>query len=158
MEALIIAGTAISALGSIQQGKSAQSAANANADNLEQNAAIERSQANQREEAKRREARMILGNQRAGFAQAGGGMGGSAADVMRQSSINAELDALTLRYEGDLRARGMQAEAQQERFAGKVAKRAGYFNAASSILSGAAAYGAYGENKKFREAQLKRMI
>ena len=156
MEALIIASTAVSAIGAIQQGKSAQSAANANAANLEQNAGIERSQANQREEAKRREARMVLGTQRAALAESGGGMGGSAADVMRQSSINAELDALTLRYEGDLRARGLEAEAQQERFAGKVAKRASYFNAASSILSGAAAYGAYGENKKYRAEMMKR--
>lgn len=162
MEALIVAGTsivagtAIQAIGAIQQGKSAQSAANANAANLEQTAAIERAQANQREEAKRRETRQVLGLQRAAFAQSGGGLGGSAADVMQQSAVNAELDALTLRYEGDLRARGMEAEASQERFSGKVAKRAGYFNAAGSILSGAAQYGAYSENKAFRAEQLKR--
>ena len=140
MEALIIAGTAMQAIGAIQQGNASQAAANRNAEMLDRNAGIEREQANQREESKRREARQVLGAQRAAFAQSGGGMGGSAADVMQQSSVNAELDALTLRYEGDLRARGMEAEAASERYAGKVAKRQGYMQAVGSILSGAGMY------------------
>jgi hypothetical protein len=140
MEALIIAGTAVQAIGAIQQGNAAKAAADYNASMLDRNAEIERSQANQREEAKRREVRQVLGQQRAAFAQSGGGMEGSAADVMQQSAINAELDALTLRYEGDIRARGMESEARMERFAGKQAQKAGYFKAAGSILSGAGAY------------------
>lgn len=154
MEALLIAGTAINALGAIQQGNSARRAADYNAAMAEQNAAVELQQAGQREEAKRREARMILGSQRAAFAQSGGGMGGSAADVMQQSAINAELDALTLRYEGVLRARGLQAEAASERFAGKQAQRQGYMQAAGSILSGAGSYMGYQELKGFRQATL----
>lgn len=144
MEALIIAGTAMQALGAIQQGNAEKAAADYNADMLRRSADIERQQAVAREEAKRRETAGILGRQRAFFAQSGGGMGGSAADVMQESAINAELDALTLRYEGDLRARGFESEAAMEKFKGKQAKRAGYMNAVGSILSGAAAYGKYG--------------
>lgn len=154
MEALMIASTAMQAIGAIQQGNSAQAAANYNAAILDQNATVERQQAGAREDAKRREARMILGSQRAAFAQSGGGMGGSAADVMQESAINAELDALTLRYEGDLRARGMNAEAAGERFAGAQAQRQGYFSAAGSILGGAARYGEYSENKRLRTETL----
>ncbi len=141
MEALIIAGTAVQALGAIQQGNAAKKAADYNAGQLEQGAALERQQANEREEAQRRQARQVLGSQRAAFAQSGGGMGGSAADVMAQSATNAELDALTLRYEGDLKARGMEAQASSERYAGAVAKRNSRMQAVGSILSGAAMYG-----------------
>lgn len=152
---MMIAATAVQAVGAIQQGNAAKGAADYNASVLEQNAAIERQQAGAREEAKRREARQVLGAQRAAFAQSGGGMGGSAADVMRQSGMNAELDALTLRYEGDLRARGLQAEAASERFAGKQAQTQGYFQAAGSILGGAGKYGEMQETRRFRAEQLK---
>lgn len=155
LPALLTTGTAVSAVGGIQQAQAAKGAAGYNAALLEQNAVAERQQAAAREEAKRRETSMILGKQAAAFAQSGGGLGGSAADVMRQSSINAELDALTLRYEGDLRARGMEANAAQERYAGGSAATAGYLGAAGSILSGAARYGEYGENRRYREQTLR---
>lgn len=157
MEALIIAGTAARAIGAIQQGSAARAAGDYNATMLEQSAAVERQQTAAREDAKRREARMVMGSQRAAFAQSGGGMGGSAADVMQQSAINAELDALTLRYEGDLRARGMQTEAASERFAGRQAQRQGYFGAAGSILSGAGQYMGAQEDRRYRDEQRRRM-
>lgn len=157
MEAMIIAATAVKAIGAIQQGSAAKAAGDYNASMLEQSAAVERQQTAAREDAKRRETRMVLGSQRAAFAQSGGGLGGSAADVMQQSAINAELDALTLRYEGDLRARGMQADATSERFAGKQAQRQGYFSAAGSILSGAGEYMGAQEDRRYREEQRRRM-
>ncbi len=171
MEALIIASTAMQAVGAIQQAnaasasyKSQQQAADYNATVLEQNAGVERSQANAREEAQRREARRILGSQRAAFSQAGTGLSGSAADVMAQSATDAELDALTLRYEGDMRSRGMMAQAEGERYHGRVAsanassaKTAGYLSAAGSILSGAGNYAGYQEQQWYRAETLRRI-
>lgn len=157
MEALLIAGTAMQAIGAIQQGNAAKSAADYNAAIAEQNATVERQQAGAREDAKRREVRQILGQQRAAFAQSGGGMGGSAADVMHQSSVNGELDALTLRYEGDLRARGLEAGATQERFAGKQAQTQGYMQAVGTILGGASRYGEYKAGQEYRQKTLGRM-
>lgn len=157
MEALIIAGTAMQAIGAIQQGNAARGAANYNAAMLDQNAATERQQAGAREDAQRRRAAQVLGSQRAAFAQSGGGMGGSAADVMQQSAINAELDALTLRYEGDLRARGMESQAVGERFAGKQAQRQGYMQAVGSILGGVGQYQSYQADKTYREETLRSM-
>ena len=93
-----------------------------------------------REEVVRREADQVLGSQAAAYAQSGGGMGGSAADVMRQSAVNAELDALTTRYEGELQAWGFRAGADQDRFTAGAVKQAGAFKAAGSLLSG---YGNY---------------
>lgn len=157
MEAMIVAATAMKAIGAIQAGNASKKAADYNATLMDQGAATERQQAAAREEAKRREASMILGKQTAALAQSGGGLGGSAADVMRQSSINAELDALTLRYEGDLRARGLEANAAQERFSGDQAKYQGRMQAIGSILGGASDYMGYKENQRYRQESLSRM-
>lgn len=171
MEAIIIASTAMQAIGQIQQANAAsasyqsqQAAANYNATIMDQNARIERDQANAREEAQRREARQILGAQRAAFSQSGVGLGGSAADVMEQSATNAELDALTMRYEGEMKARGLMASAEAERYQGRAAganasaaMRAGYMGAVGSILGGAASYGTYQENQRYRTAMMGRI-
>lgn len=185
MEAIQIASTVFSALGALQQANSrageynaqaasydAQRQANErNAAVLAQNAQIERQQSNEREEAQRREARMILGQQRASLAQAGTGFGGTAADVMSQSAANAELDALTLRYEGDMRARGLLAQADEERYQGSIAgvnastarssasnaRSQGYVGAIGSILGGVGSYMGYRENKRLRTETLNRI-
>jgi hypothetical protein len=152
---LMIAASAMQAVGAIQQGKMAaaqgeaqMNAANYNARMKEIEAGITREQANAREEQQRRQARQVLGKQRAAVAQAGIGFGGSALDIMEQSATFAELDALTIRYEGDLKAKGLLAEAEYDKYSGQVAmamgkaqKKAAYVSAAASMLSGAA--GAY---------------
>lgn len=155
-----VATAAVGAYSAIQAGKgqeaqykSAQQAADYNAEMQRQNAAVARQQAGAREEAQRRQARQVLGEQRAALSQAGIGLSGSAADVYGQSAANAELDALNIRYEGELDARGLLAQSQLTSYEGQVsgmnaksAKRAGYVNAASSLLSGATS--AYGYAKR----------
>ena len=154
---LIAASAAMSAVGAIQQGQAAaaqgraqQQAQQYNAIVKQQNAALARQQAGAREEQQRRGARQVLGQQRAALAQAGIGMGGSALDIEEQSAVRAELDALSIAYEGDLQASGLLAAAQQDIYMGEVAKARGdnertasYVSAGASILSGAASYGAY---------------
>lgn len=156
---LMIAASAMQAVGAIQQGKMAEAMgkaqmnmANYNARMKELEADITRQQTNAREEQQRRQARQLLGKQRAAVAQAGIGWGGSALDIMEESATLAELDALTIRYEGDLKARGLLAGAEADRFAGgvamaqgKAAKTASYISAGASLLSGAAAgYSGFG--------------
>jgi hypothetical protein len=153
----IVASTAMTAVGTIQQGQAAaaqgraqQQAQQYNAIVKQQNAALARQQAGAREEQQRRQTRQVLGQQRAALAQAGIGMGGSALDIEEQSAVRAELDALSIAYEGDLQASGLLAAAQQDIYMGEVAKARGdnertasYVSAGASILSGAASYGAY---------------
>ena len=150
---MLVASSAMQAVGAIQQGKAAeaqaQAQANANRYNAqvkEMQAGVERQQANVREDQQRRRARQVLAQQQAAVAQSGTGFMGSNLDVIDQSSYMAELDALTMRYEGEMRAKGLLAEADQERYyaqaalaAGKNAKRASYFAAGTALLSGAAA-------------------
>lgn len=134
------AASGVKAIGQLQAADAQSQAARYNAKLANQQAEVERQQTLAREEAQRRQAAQILGQQRAAFAQSGGGMGGSAADVMQQSTALAELDALTIRYEGDLRARGFDTQAEQERFAARTAKKQGYYQAAGTILGGTADY------------------
>lgn len=130
--------------------RSQQDAANYNAEIAAQNAAVARQQASAREEAQRRQARQVLGEQRAALSQAGIGLAGSAADVYGASANAAELDALNIRYEGELDARGLLAQSSLSNFEGQVAGRnartagqAGYLNAASTLLAGASQSYAY---------------
>jgi len=140
MTALIAGTTGLQAWGNIQQGKDAQKAHDFNAAMLRQGAEVENQQGGAREEAQRRKAREVLGSQAAAFAQAGTGTGGSSADIMKQSATNAELDAMMISYESGLKATGMKNQAESEIYAGKVAKRAGYFGAVNSVLGGASNY------------------
>jgi hypothetical protein len=154
---LVAASTAMTAVSAIQQGQAAAAQADAqqqsqkyNAIVKQQNAALARQQAGAREEQQRRGARQLLGQQRAALAQAGIGTGGSALDIEEQSAVRAELDALTIAYEGELQAKGLLASAQQDIYQGEVAAAAGenaktasYISAGASILQGAASYGYY---------------
>lgn len=77
------------------------------------------------EEAQRRAARMAIGRQAAAQAEAGIGTSGSAGLLLEQSAVLAELDALNIRYGGELRGKGLLAESfnmrQRARSAGLLA-------------------------------------
>jgi hypothetical protein len=93
----------------------------------------------------------FMGEQLAQLSQAGAGLSGSYADVIGQSAADAELDALNIRYEGELQAMGLLEQSQQSELSARVnrinarqAGRAGNTAAASTLLSGASnAYGYY---------------
>lgn len=82
----------------------------------QQNAEIVAQQTSAREEQSRRDSRQVLGAQRAGIAQANVGFGGSQAQIIRQSTTNAELDALNIRYAGDLERTGILNEIAVRQF------------------------------------------
>lgn len=151
---LMVAGTALSAIGAIQQGQAQSAQFKAMQQANEYSAAVARSRAQtalavggQREEQQRRAARFQLGSMRAATAQAGLGLGGTAADAERQSEIFAELDALNIRYGSQLESQGLLAQSDLDVASAAsygqsatAARQAGYLNAASSLLSGSAGY------------------
>lgn len=141
---LLITATALQVYGQLQQGKAAQQAAEFNAQTAERNAtnALGISASNQ--EASGRRSRQIIGNQAAAAAQSGIGMGGSNKDLLEQSQTAAELEALNIAYGGASEATAYRNEAALQRWQGKVARRASYLNAATSIFGNAAAYGSFG--------------
>lgn len=96
-----------------------------------------------REEQLRRESRLALGKQRAAMAQSGVGLDGSNADVERQSQIFAELDALNIRYQGQLESSALLEQADEYeagiggvRSAARSERNAALLNIAGTTLAG----------------------
>lgn len=152
----LIASAAASAYGSYSQGQQqaqnykAQAAVAArNAMLQRQQARTARQQAGAEEEAQRRQAAQFLGTQRAAIGQSGIGYGGSAGQLIEDSAIQAELDALNIRYGGEQQAQGLLEQARSSelesgllRANAKQARAAGAMGAGTSLLSaGAQAYG-----------------
>lgn len=137
------------------QYKGAAAASEYNAAVNRQRAEVSRAISGQREEQVRRSSREALGRQAAASAESGLGLGGSNADLERQSAVMAELDALNIRYEGELEAHGYLSEAALEdynarinRSYGRNARVAGFIGAGGTALAG---YGDY-----YRAGQAKR--
>lgn len=159
---LMLAAAAVQAIGAIQAGQAAKEEANAraqaniyNAKVKEMQAGIARQQANAREEQQRRKGRQLLGEQRAAIAESGVGFMGSPLDIAEQSATRAELDSLTIRYEGELESKGLLADAEQQRYeskvnvmAGKNAMKGAYLSATGALLSGGSRYYGYQETGK----------
>jgi hypothetical protein len=146
-----IATAAIGAMSAIDSANAAADNSHAQAQAAQTNATIAQQNAHNtllvtdaNEEEQRRKSAMQLGEQRAGLLQAGIGAGGSASDVIGQSTSNAELDALNIRYQGHLQAdnytnqslmydthaaAAMKSASNQE--------QAGYIGAATSLIGGA---------------------
>lgn len=134
-------GSSVAAVGTIAAGQNAAAAANRNAAMMRQEADTTRQQGGARAEAQMREAREILGRQRAAIGQAGIGWEGSAQDIMLESATAAELDKMNILYETELKARGLLGQADITKWEGKVAKRASYVQAAGTLLNAGAQYG-----------------
>lgn len=98
-------------------------AARRNEQLLQQQARVAREQAGAEEEAQRKQARALLATQRAAMAQAGIGAGGTVGLLAEDSALQAELDALNIRYGGELRASGLLNEAQNAGLESKILKK-----------------------------------
>lgn len=142
---------AVGAVGAIQSGRQAQAAAQSEANMAEYQGKVQDIQARQayaaagrEEEAQRRQARMVIGQQLAASAEAGAGLNG---DLLRTSIFDAESDTQAIRYEGALRAQGLTEQAaisrsgaDAARSRGRAAMAGAGLSAAGSLLSGATSY------------------
>ena len=152
---IMMVATAVTAVGSIASGnaaaaqqESAANAANYNAQVNENNAQTALQSANANEEAQRRKSAQQLGQQRAGLAENGIGLdSGTATDLTEQSAMNAEMDALNIRYQGKTQAQAYKSGAALDRMQASqamsnasAARTSGYLTAGASALSG---YGRY---------------
>lgn len=136
----IVAGisAAVGAVGAIRQGNATAKAAKTNALFQQRNAVIARQQAAEDADRSRRAARRRLGALRAGFGASGVSLEGSPLDVLEDQAMESELDALTIQYQGELSAIGLESEAALSRERARASKTAGYLKAGSSLLTGAA--------------------
>ncbi len=132
-----VAGTALSAVGSLRAGQAQASASEYNAKNAEESAAQTRAQATEEARRVRLQSRKQIGQARANYGASGITTEGSALDVLEESAATAELDAQTIKQGGETKARSFEQFAALERYKGKNAQIAGYLGAASSATSAA---------------------
>lgn len=128
--------TALSVGGAAAQGANARRTANFNARLEENQSRAAQQQAVREEESLRRGSRLFLGRQAAAIAQAGIGSGGTAGLIADQSGTLAELDALTMRYQGVLQGQGLLARAGATRRAGSADAASSYLLAGGQLLTG----------------------
>lgn len=121
----------LQAAGGVVSAKGTMKAARSDVADLTNQARIEGLQSGRDEEAQRRAARQIIGMQAASMAQAGGG---GDEGVLRRSAVNAELDALNIRYRGRARSAGLISNAR------RIAKEAPWLAGAQLLSSGGSAY------------------
>lgn len=159
----LVASVLVSAYGAYSQGQAASAAASAQAQQAENNARVAEQQAQdagQRgaiaEQNQRRQTQQMLGQQRAGFGASGLDMAsGSSLDVLGDTAMMGEWDALSVRNNYEREAWGYRVQAQNFTNSAAVASStasnsatAGWIGAGSSLLSGAAQYGMYQNSLK----------
>jgi curli biogenesis system outer membrane secretion channel CsgG len=131
-----LAGSAISAMGAMQQANAAAAAAEYNAKIQEQNAQMARDQSSVVAGQKIRESRQRSAGIVAGTMQNGFEVAGSPLDVLGQAETQGYLDYLTALYDGKVAATGYQNNANLYRMEAKSARQAGAIGAASAMVGG----------------------
>ena len=131
--AILAAGTAISAIGAIQQGQNAAAASDYNARLQERNATIQRQQSQENARRQERINRKRIGSKRNALV---------SLDVLEDDAMEAELERLSILYEGGIGAETSQLNADLMRQRGQAGRQAGAFSAAGTLLAGAGEVGA----------------
>ena len=136
------ASSMLTAFGNYEQGKQAQKADEYNAQIAEMRAKATRESAKLTAFQKQKQIGQAIGQETAAYAHAGVvATAGSALDVMVNSLSNAYLDLAIDNYNTEVAARGLQAQANMDRYEGKQAALAGLGKAGMTLLSGASSYG-----------------
>jgi hypothetical protein len=135
-------GGLLEASGHAAEGEARAAAAEYNAKSAEQNAKLSVAQAREEERRLRVMSRKQLGDMRANYAASGVQMEGSPLDVLEESAATAELDALTVRHGGQVKAAQARSEASLQRFQGEYAKAAGYLKATTTLIDTGSKMGA----------------
>jgi len=114
---IAIAGASAAAVSSLMSTGQQRQVGAAQARALEMEASVARRQAGMEEEALRRDTQRQFGELRAAGGQAGLLDSVTFGDVYKQAATAAELDALSLAYQGETQARGLLIEARITRAA-----------------------------------------
>lgn len=137
-QAAMAAGSAIQAVGAIRQGNANANMSEYNAQVADQNAALVQSQAAEAVRRQRIQSATQIGAMHAAYGASGVTADGSALDVLQSSAAKAELDALTIQNQGDIKATAYRNESSLDKYRAGNERIAGYFGGASALLSGGA--------------------
>lgn len=136
VEIALLAATAVSTVGTLKAGEKQQEAYNYNAQVAEETAVQEQKKSAYDEQMHRAEVRRILSTQRALYGKSGVTIEGSPLLVMEDTAKQGELDALAIRYGGDVAAARARSEASLLRMQGENVREASYYQAGSTLLGG----------------------
>lgn len=128
--------TGASIFGAAQQGSDQASALRANSAIYSREGQIAATQGYQQEAQQRRRTAEELGSERAAAGQSGGGYGGSTGRMIGQSALNAELDALNIRYKSQLQKWAYTTQAANLSDEAGTAERSGILRAGAALLKG----------------------
>lgn len=145
MTVMAVAGTLMTAYGSIQQGKAQEDIANYNAKASEAQAADSLARGGVAADQQRAKVRQILGTQRALMGDSGVVAGeGTQGQVLDQTATLGELDARQIEVNAQREAWGLKTQAAGARLQGQYAAQAGLYSGIGSLITGGAqAYGIY---------------
>lgn len=129
-------GTGISVMGQMEAGKAQQKWAEYNAAVAERDAETARLNAEYEAGLYRKDTERILSRQRALFGKAGVTLEGSPLLLMAETAAEGEMDALMIERGGKIQAERYRSEAMLSRMSGKMYRRAGYYGAGSTLLTG----------------------
>lgn len=132
---------AVGVVSSLSQAQQQKSAAKYNEKLAENQAIGARQEAAAAADRQQRQSAKTIGSMQATYAASGVGLEGSPLEVLEESARNAELDRLTILWNGEGRAQGYQNTAELERSRGKNAMASGYLSAAGSVMKGFAMSG-----------------
>jgi leucyl aminopeptidase (aminopeptidase T) len=142
---LAVAGTALSAGGSILSADSEAKEMRREATQLETQAGLERASSHRAAMEERRQARLAASRGLTVAAASGASVDDpTVVNILSRIEGEGEYRALSALYEGDQTALGMEAEAAAKRRGAKSTKTAGYIKAGSTILSASSMYDRYG--------------
>ena len=132
-----IAGTAVSALGTIAAGKNAQASANYEASQLQAKGLEEQAQAQQESEQYRRQKNLALSKLTNNAAASGFSTTDPTAlaigdEIAKYGTLQEQMAA----YGGKVRRSSYDASATGARMEGRAARKGSYYQAASTILGG----------------------
>lgn len=133
-----VAATALTAVSAYQSGRAADDAAQMEAQQLRDNAALAAQEGLRRAEETRRQKLVALSDARAAQASSGGTTTDAGAlDQLGRLAGVFEYNALDEIYGSKIESMGLQNQANATRFSGKLAKRGGNVAALSTVLSNA---------------------
>lgn len=125
------------AIGDLKAGQAAENAGLYNAETGRQNAVWARQKAKKDEETSRITSTKAIGQARANYGASGVQIDGSALDILEESAVAAERDALNIRFRGEQEAYSYMRGAQLDEMNAHAAKEQSYFSAAGKFLGGA---------------------
>lgn len=135
---LMVASTAVSAIGAISQGNAAAASNRYNAQVAEQNSVAAQQQAAASAAIQQEQSRKAIGASVAAYGASGFTTEGTPLDILANSASSAERDRQNILYKGQLQAAGYQSQAELDRASASNAEKQGYMSATGILVGGGA--------------------